>query len=198
VESVHEHVFDNDRSGTGIAWSYFHPEISLPKMLAHVQDNDLWRSTLPSAKEIDAFLGTVEFDLAVWDNLVREFEDDAKFANIAERGKIYREYFDHIIAKLADKAELVLLGEYRVLAVNAPRFFRSALGHKLATKKSPFGIVWYFHHDKWHFSLRGDGSIDLTEIAKRYGGSGHKNAAAFRRPLNDPFPFTIIPKEEKL
>ena len=196
VEAVREHIFDNDRSGTGIAWNYFHPDEPLPKMLAHVQDNDLWRFTLPSAKEIAVFLGTIEFDFALWDNLAREFEDGAQFTRIAERGKIYSEYFDHACARIIEDADVVELGEYRVFAVNAPRMFRSALGHMLALKKPPFAIVWGQKHDQWHFSLRGDGSIDLTAIAARYGGSGHRSSAWFRLPLGSPFPFKIIPKEE--
>lgn len=197
VEAVREHIFDDDRSGTGIAWGYFHPEEPLPKMLTYVQDNDLWRFTLPQAKEIAAFLGTIEFDFAAWDSLVREFGDDAQFAKIAERGKIYREYFDHACAQIIKDADVVELGEYRVFAVNAPRLFSSAVGHMLALKKPPFAIVWRQKNDIWNFSLRGDGSIDLTTVAARYGGSGHKDSAGFRLPLSSPLPFKIIPKEEE-
>lgn len=47
IESVHNHVFDNDRSGTGIAWGYFHPDTPLPRLLAYIQEIDLWRFALP-------------------------------------------------------------------------------------------------------------------------------------------------------
>lgn len=197
VESVREHVFDNDRSGTGIAWGFFHPNEPLPKMLAYVQDNDLWRFMRPSAKEVAAFLGTIELNFAVWDNLAREFADEAKFARIVERGKIYRKYFDYACEKIIKDADVVELGEYRVYAVNAPRLFRSALGNMLAQKRPPFAIVWGQKHDTWHFSLRGDGSIDLTAVAARWGGSGHHNAAAFRLPLGSPLPFKIIPNQKE-
>jgi nanoRNase/pAp phosphatase (c-di-AMP/oligoRNAs hydrolase) len=70
--------------------------------------------------------------------------------------------------------------------------FRSDLGNILATKKPPFSIVWYFSGGMWHYSLRGDGSIDLTGIVKKYGGSGHKSAAAFDLPADAPQPFKRI------
>lgn len=37
--------------------------------------------------------------------------------------------------------------------------------------------------DLWRFSLRSVGDFDVSEIARKYGGGGHKNAAGFRVPL---------------
>jgi nanoRNase/pAp phosphatase (c-di-AMP/oligoRNAs hydrolase) len=46
----------------------------------------------------------------------------------------------------------------------------------------------------WHFSLRGDGSIDLSKVAQTYGGNGHKSAASFRLPFGASFPFKPLKK----
>jgi hypothetical protein len=94
---------------------------------------------------------------------------------------------------LAHYAELVQFGEYKVLAVNAPRMYRSELGYILSKWQPPFGIVYYKAGGVWHITMRGDGVINLAEIAKRHGGSGHHNAAGFRIPSGAPFPFTVIP-----
>ncbi len=198
VEAVREHIFDNDRSGAGIAWEYFHPDKKLPRLLAHIQENDIWRFTLPYHKETAAFLSTIPFSFSFWENLSDEFEDDKTFDKYVEKGRAYAEYFDYVCDYLAKQAELVKFNGYEIFAVNAPRLFRSELGHKLALKKSPFAIVWYRNEGKLHFSMRGDGSIDLTKIAKKYGGSGHKNAAAFRLPLGAPLPFQVIDSKPKI
>lgn len=191
VEAVREHIFDNNRSGAGIAWEYFHPAMPQPRLIQYIQDGDLWRRVLPNNKEIGAFLTTIPFDFAAWDDLLVRFESKEEFNRIIEKGSSYATYFDYVVDYLTQFADLVEFEGHIIYAVNAPRLFRSALGHVLAEKKSPFSIVYYMNHGKWHFSMRGDGSIDLTVLAARHGGSGHKNAASFKLPAGAPFPFTI-------
>jgi len=35
-------------------------------------------------------------------------------------------------------------------------------------------------NDKWVVNLRSKGSLDVSTIAKSYGGGGHKNASGFQ------------------
>ncbi len=201
VESVREHVFDNDHSGAVISWNYFHPDTTLPKILTYVQDNDLFKFTLPHSKEIVTFLDSVPFDFSIWDDLMQKCEDAVQFEKIIEQGKICRAYFDYVCNHIIKSADTVKFEGYEVFAVNAntlPQLFRSTIGNMLALKKPPFAIVWAEKNNNWRFSLRGDWSVDLTEIAGRYGGSGHKSSAAFSLPINSPLPFTIIPKDKIL
>lgn len=201
VEAVKEHVFDNNRSGCGISWEYFHPNIPLPKMLAYIQDYDLWRYVLPHTKEIITFIDAVEFNFVTWDKLVQQFEDNEQFIKTIEQGKTYRKYFDYLCEHISKEANEVEFEGYRVLAVNVdalPQLLRSSIGNMLALKKPPFGIVWGLKNNFWRFSLRGDGSVDLASLAARYGGSGHRNSAAFRLPLGSPLPFTFISEKETL
>ncbi len=193
VESVREHVFDNDRSGAGIAWKYFHPEIPLPRLLAYIQDNDIWKHELPNYKEVGAFLSTTPLrDFKLFDALVERMQDDAEFKKIVEKGAAYAEYLEYLYETFINQAQEVEFDGHRVLAVNAPRLIRSELGHRLAKTRAPFSIVWYFDHDTWHLSLRGDGTIDLAALAQKYGGNGHYNASGIRVPFGERLPFTLI------
>lgn len=189
VESIPEHIYDNERSGAGIAWGYFHPNKPLPRLIAYIQDNDLWKKALPHAKEIAIYTNTLPFTFLDFELAEGQFENDVTFVKIIEKGSMYSEYFDHLCESLVSDAEEVIFDGHTVLAVNAPRFFRSQVGHLLAEKKGPFAVVWTYDNNRWHFSLRGNDSLDLSEIAKRYGGGGHKNAAGFFIPFDNPFPF---------
>lgn len=192
VEAVKEHVFDNNHSGAGITWNYFHLDLPLPRLLAHIEDNDLWKHVLPHGKEISAYLGIQPFTFEAFDAVVHKMEDEKEYALIIEKGRAYSEYYDFICTTVTAQAEEVQFDEFTILAVSAPRLFRSEIGHRLAKQKAPFAIVWYPHEGVWHCSLRGDGSIDLTKIAQRYGGNGHRNAAAFSVSMDRPLPFTFI------
>lgn len=192
IESVREHVFDNDRSGTGIAWGYFHPDTPLPRMLAYIQEIDLWRFALPHSKEVGAYLSTITLDFATYDKLIPEFDDDATFAKLVEQGRAYNEYAEYLCEQAATNAEMVEFEGHKVLAVNSGRVMHSRIGNLLAKKHPPFAIVWYRHHGRWHVSLRGDGSINLAEIAQRHGGNGHHNAAGFTVAFDAKLPFTFL------
>lgn len=186
VEAVREHVFKNDRSGAGIAWEYFHPGTPLPRVLAYIEDNDLWRHSLPDYDAFASYLGTVNLSLETLDTLVRDGEDDAAFGKMIASGRVYAAYNERLNAALVDLAEEVEFDGYTILAVNAPRMFRSKVGHLLAVKHPPFSVVWYEKEGKRHYSLRGDGSIDVSQIAAAHGGGGHHNAAGFETPADAP------------
>jgi hypothetical protein len=71
---------------------------------------------------------------------------------------------------------------YTVAVVNVPYMNCSEVGHELA-KKARVGMTWFERADgQIQFSLRSIGDIDVSRIAKLYGGGGHKNAAGFRMP----------------
>lgn len=71
------------------------------------------------------------------------------------------------------------------LAVNAPAFLASDLGHELANKSGTFGLVWSMAGDgQVHCSLRSNGDYDVSAIAKAFGGGGHRNAAGFSTDIN--------------
>ena len=71
----------------------------------------------------------------------------------------------------------------------------SAFGNALAKKKGPMGLVLQIRSEGIAVSLRGDGTVDLTKIAQKYGGNGHPDSAAFLVPYGSPFPWTPITEE---
>ncbi len=195
VESMKNHIFDNDRSGASIAWSYFNPDTSVPRLISYIEDNDLWRNSLKNAGPVAAYLSTLPWEFPVWDRAMSEFQDDAQFEKIVEKGSHYREYVEHALTIFERDAELVEFEGHTVYAVNVPRLFRSELGNILAKKHPPFAIVWYAYGSQWRCSLRGTGEVDVSKIAAKYGGNGHHNAASFRIPDDQPFPWTPVGKQ---
>ena len=88
---------------------------------------------------------------------------------------------DRILATLHS----LRLGEHRVEAVNATQN-RSAIGHELAKRSrwgTPWGCVYRVHGDRVDASLYSIGDFDVSAVAGKYGGGGHRNAAGFSLPL---------------
>ncbi len=196
VESVPEHVYDVARSGAVIAWNYFHPDTPVPVFLLYVQEGDLYTFSLPDAQAILAYCYTLPFTFESWGDLVQRMEDPSEVKKIAERGGIYVEYGEALKKQIADRAWLVSFEGHEVLAVDAPRAFGSDVGHALALRKPPFAMVIRVKRDGIRVSLRGDGSIDVAELARRHGGNGHPNAAAFSISHEAPLPFHAVEHHE--
>ncbi|HEC32940.1 MAG TPA: hypothetical protein ENI63_01615 [Candidatus Kaiserbacteria bacterium] len=193
VESVANHIFDNNHSGAVLTWNYLHTNLPVPTLLKHIEDGDLWNFALPHTKDVIQVLGLMPFEFHAWDIFAKQLEDESVYNKIIKKGAIFKEHWDGLVNQIAEGAQEVEFEGYKVYAINASRIFRSSLGHILAIKKPPFAIVWYHRNDHTlSFSLRGDGSIDLAELAKKYGGGGHHDAASFEVSNSVQLPFKLL------
>ena len=69
------------------------------------------------------------------------------------------------------------------MVVNSSHWM-SEIGSSLA-KDCDFAMIWYYDHDDciYKCSLRAfHDTMDVSEIAKQYGGGGHRKAAGFVLP----------------
>ena len=172
-------VFDMDRSGARITWDHYFPGEAPPDLLLHIEDRDLWRFALPGTREIQANVFSYPYDFAVWDALMER--DPQELA--AEGKAIERKHFKDIEELTKVVTREFEIGGYRVPVANLPYTLTSDAGHLLARDK-PFAGCYWDTPDGRVFSLRStEEGLDVAEIAKQYGGGGHKHASGFRVPF---------------
>lgn len=196
VESMPEYRFDENHSGAVVAWSYFHPGTPVPTMLKYVEDGDLYVFKLPDSRAMLSYMYAQPFHFDTWDALATRLERETERNTILEIGKIYAEHFAILVEQIANKAILVSFEGYECYLSNATDMFTSDVGNRLARLRPPFAIVAKLHGDAINVSLRSDESIDVSAIARKYGGNGHPHAAAFRIKWGDPLPWTVIQEHE--
>jgi len=199
IQSMPEYVYETEHSGSGIAWRYFHPETPLPTLLAHVQDDDLYRFALPDTRAVMTYLEVHPFTFEAWDDMVLKLDDPVARDPFFERTRIYAEYFELLAQSAADHAKLVSFEGYECyFGISHPlKSMKSMIGHLLAVKKGPIALVVAAHPNGYGVSIRGDGSVDVSVIAQKYGGNGHPNASGFLIPREGPFPWALIPKQDE-
>lgn len=168
-------TYDNDKSGAVLAWEYFHPDKPLPKLMEYVQDRDLWRWELPFSREVSAALRSHKPFLSQWER----FLDDTAIAGlIAEGAAILRYQQQQIDIALAQELDFANIGGYEVPVLNATHLI-SEIGNEIA-QNHPFVVLYFDVKDKRMFSLRSvEGGVDVSAVAKKYGGGGHEHAAGF-------------------
>ena len=173
-------TFDMNRSGAGITWDYFFPSTPRPVMVNHVEDRDLWRFALRKTREIQASIFAYPYDFKAWDYLM-----SADPEQLAMEGEaIERKHFKDIRELVTVVTRRMNIAGYNVPVANLPYTLTSDAGHLLA-KGEPFAGCYWDTPQGRVFSLRSqDDGLDVGEIAKQYGGGGHKHASGFRVPYD--------------
>lgn len=194
VESFTEHVFDNNRSGATIAWAYFHPGTPLPRLMRYLEDGDLYRYALPETRDIFSYLLVQPYDFTVWDALAQTLENDEAREELIKKASIYSEYFKLLAEVCIEGARKVRFEGYECLFANShpAMTMKSYVGNELAKKLPPIALVVSAHPEGVGVSIRGDGSVDVSKIAEKYGGGGHHNAAGFLVENNSVMPWVEV------
>ena len=176
------------RAAAVLTWKYFFPEKRIPKLLLYIEDMDLWKFKKRFSREIVASINLSDLDFKEWDKLVKNIEDVRKRKEPILEGKKIVEYQDEMIKQIIGDAKKIKLGKIKTLAVNSS-FLISEIGDALIKKLPPIAVIWFEAGDKKRISLRSNGKVDVSKIAEKYGGGGHKCAAGFAIRAEDPFPW---------
>ena len=191
----HEIVYNKKHSGASLVWKHFHKG-PMPRYVKYVEDNDTGRwkyeETLPfiAGLEVNLKLSPTFETLKKWDQLLKNKYVD----KLIEEGTYYLRYKNFLINKFAKKYSLLWFPskmiakkhkmkpkKYRVAVINGGCPNVSLLGrHIVNSVDCDFCIIYVYIVDKqkYNVSLRSK-DMDISWIAKRFGGGGHERAAAF-------------------
>jgi oligoribonuclease NrnB/cAMP/cGMP phosphodiesterase (DHH superfamily) len=213
LEGASYATFDMKRSGAGLAWDYlfgkdrnvFEPNswqggLVRPWWVDYTEDQDLWNWALPDSQEINAFLMVQPRDLNTWNQVTKLDTVIAKGWGTGVRA--YIEYYTRSVVAEAQEGilrfqtgtlesedgtiTLPTFADYRTAVLNIPYAGVSEAGNALCKAGYPVALLWFERGDGMTtFSLRGDGSVDVSAIAKTFGGGGHNNAAGFQLSLEE-------------
>lgn len=189
-------IFDITKSGARLTWEWFNHYAYVPDFVKYIEDRDLWKWALHDSQEINAFIGSYDFTFENWDHISTNwnFESFRQQGEAILRAK--NRYIQTILSNI--RPFKIPNDDTWYWAVNSP-IFQSELGHELAQRNAhlmphPFyddepkpiivqagiGVVYWATLTGRSYFLRSIGDIDVSKIAKKYGGGGHKNAAGFK------------------
>lgn len=181
-------VFDIEKSGGRLTWEYFNASeylngiVDVPGLVAYTEDRDLWRHALPDSEAVNACLRSFPLDFTLWDEW-GPLRTKALRDEMAPQGEAIRRREKQIVAEHVVNAREIRLESRVGMAVNATVMFSEIAGE--LAKGAEFGACYFDSGDGFRqWSLRSSPSgIDVSAIAKRRGGGGHKHAAGFREML---------------
>lgn len=181
--------FDMARSGAGLAWDVLRGG-PRPWIVDYVEDRDLWRNALPNSEDVVAAIHElprgvsgrqVTPDLfATWDAMSHLRKGDVALA-----GNYHRKTSLRLAEEIANKAMTAELGGMTA-AVACGSVLYSDAADILCRRPLPSGklpdfaaVFWMTSSGRFTYSLRSRGDVDVSEVAKQYGGGGHAGCAGF-------------------
>lgn len=165
-------------------------EEEAPALIQRVEDRDLWKFKFSDTRDVAAKMFSHEYTFENWDMMAELYvdlprttsEEVMKNVFLAEGAAIERKHFKDIKELLTvsggDRARI--LG-HNVPIANLPYTMSSDAGHTMCVDEK-FAACYMYDVNGIVFSLRSGNSLgmDVSAIAKAFGGGGHKNAAGFR------------------
>lgn len=172
---------DLNRSGATLAWDFLFPHEPRPLLLGHVEDRDLWRFKLPGTREIQACVFSYEYTFEQWDRLMAADQSGLLQMTVAGAA-IERKHHKDIAELVGVCKRRLVIGGHDVPVASLPYTLTSDAGHLMA-QGEPFAACYWDTEKARIFSLRSaDDGLDVSEVAKHYGGGGHVRAAGFSVP----------------
>lgn len=170
-------TFDANRSGAGLTWDLLRPETPRPWLIDYTEDRDLWRHALPHTHAVNAWLRAQPRTMEGYDAASRVELEVARAAGeviLAEE----RVYIEGVKAR----ASIAELHGHHVPVVACGRHCASEIVGELSVGH-PFAASWQERDGAVHYELRSrEGGLDVSEVARAFGGGGHKHAAGFSAP----------------
>jgi len=169
-----------------LTWKYLYPHTPMPDAVEYLGRWDVWDHEDPKVEEFQLGIKSYEKYKDPSDiNWSRLFSgDDSAIGNILKVGRVIKDYLQ---VSSASKAKAICFsGEFgglRVLAANTgptnSKFFESLWdGEKY---DAMMAFYWNPQIDKWRASLyTSHEHIDVSAVAKKFEGGGHKGAAGFQ------------------
>ena len=191
IKLIPNRLYELNHSGAALSWKYFHPNKKLPTLLECIEDQDLWHWTHPHSQELMSALKLYDFDFKVWSRIASDCETKNGLKKYLTEGKILLTQRKIGVKNAVKDATKVIFCGYKTLAVNT-RSAVSDIGAALSKKLPPIAIVWSERNGKIVVSLRSNGKVDVSKLAARFGGGGHKASSAFRLDAGKPFPWKRI------
>lgn len=176
-------VFDMDKSGGRLAWDHFNPaHHPRPWLVDYTEDRDLWRWKLDWSKEISACIASYDFSFEQWDRWAMIGPGCGAWDMLVTEGSAILRWQEKVVRSHVKVAGEIEMDGHKVLAVNTT-VLHSEIGEVLAQGRA-FGATWFDRNDGvrvWSLRSR-EGGIDVSEVAKKRGGGGHRQAAGFQVP----------------
>lgn len=175
---------DKGLCGAECVWEFCFPKDQKPLALEILGDYDAWRHSFGQAT-FDFYEGLKlentspnQQEDSIWPFILFSEDRGTITREIQHHGAVAIKYRDNYCRRIAAQYGYeTQLGEFPAFAMNAYSFGNQGFPYEIRAKY-PILIAYIYDGREYTVSLY-SAQVDVSEIAKFYGGGGHKGAAGF-------------------
>ncbi len=181
-----------EEAGCVLTWMSFFPDQPIPKAVVYIGDRDIWRHAHPETRPFGEGFYQLDADPVNDELWVRLLDNDQTLVDrlIADGEILYAARLNQIHQAIQVYGFEVEFEGHRTLAIND----RGTGDMGEAIRQSGFELAYCYVEAvrsgrRQTFVTLYSADVDVSVIARKYGGGGHRGAAgfAFERP-GQPFP----------
>ena len=194
-------LFDKTHSGAYITWAYFFGEDKVPLMIKYIEDNDIWKKSMPNTRAFTSYI----FNLPkTFDNYEKFLDDSYIFNTVIPIGEGMQKQNDNYIQdgvkKIAINFMLIDTKLYFVGSVNTS-VLKSEIGNTMFHFYPNANFACCYSNNTFtgetYISLRSvDNATDVSVIAEKFGGGGHRNAAGISVFNSNTIPGILLDRQQ--
>ena len=171
---------DQSRSGCEILWDALTDE-PMPLAVRLLGRYDVWDHVDPRVLPFQYGMRVVDEDNnQVWDSVLEAGDESDLIAQTIATGHAIIRYEQSQWKRLAEKAYVREWDGFKCLIVNVGGFTSKMLESHPEYANVDILIGWSYTNGEFTYSLRSMRAVDVSVIAKNFGGGGHKGAAGFK------------------
>lgn len=168
---------DKEMAGCELTWNYYFPDIPVPMAVQLIGDYDKWALKMPDSKVFYEGMKLLPSgpDSDIWVDLLSGFLGAVDSVIKAGRtATTYRDnYCDGLCRSFGYETEI---DGHRAYACNQYMFGSGGFGKRF--NEHPLCLAYIHDGKRFTVSLYSE-TVDVSVIAKKNGGGGHKGAAGF-------------------
>lgn len=199
-------VYDEKECGSSLVWKYFFPKKEIPLFVKYIKDNDIgtWKlkHTISFITGLDMHytFSLTKKNIEIWNN----FFEETAVTKLISKSKYYKKYIDFLLKSNSEKYSMQLFpsnkiyeefseyfkkpGEFKVAVVCGGCPSVSLLGNYMMHRiNCDFVLFWTLRLDTKDYILQfrsKKNGVDVGQIAKLFGGGGHKPASSCAFSMN--------------
>ena len=167
---------DKQFSGCELTWMYFYPDKDIPTFIKLIGDRDKWAWKFGTETKLFN-LGLQLYPHQPQDKIWQELFDFEMVRRVQLDGEICGKFRDNFCKDYADSYGFEAEFEgYKCFALGLYMFGSETFGERF----KEYDICLSFEYDGKNYIIGlYSTTVDVSIIAKKYGGGGHKGAAGF-------------------
>lgn len=173
-------LLDSSLSACELCWKWFYPDRPIPLAIELLGKYDTWRDN--GTQYWDEVILPFQYGMRLYCTSPETFpmgviSDKHYVEEITKIGQAILKYQANVDAYAAKGAFEIDFKGYRAICMNGGAANSNAFKTVYDEAKHDLMISFRFDGERWKFSLRSTKDIDLSKLAKSFGGGGHFSAA---------------------